>query len=149
MKKFIIITVLCFFSTFSYGQTKEETISWLNQKLKSYLYLNWFGAFAEDVTININECSITIQYNYYYYDRNDRKSDGDWRYYKIPTVGVEFDDSKIRMKNGIEGIIYEGGGLTDKADFGIKKGEENLIERINKAVAHLATFCPEKKKETF
>lgn len=37
MKKYIIITLLCFFSTFSYGQTKEETISWLKEKFESYL----------------------------------------------------------------------------------------------------------------
>ena len=35
-------------------------------------------------------------------------------------------------------------------EFGINtSGEVDINERTQKAITHLATFCPEKKKETF
>ncbi|MFA5298251.1 MAG: hypothetical protein WC389_08610 [Lutibacter sp.] len=147
MKKNIAIALLCLFTTISYGQTKEETISWLDQKLKTYLYMHWFDAYAEDVTININECFITIRYSNCYDEKNGTKNKTAGQYYQIPTDGVEIGSGNIEMKNGIESIRCES-GLIYYTSFAIKQGEENLQERINKAVAHLATFCP-KKKETF
>ncbi len=144
MKKLLFALLLCFITSYAVqAQTKEETITWVNQKLQTYLYLDWFGATTEDLTIKVTECFITINFTYVANERNKRPG----QYYIIPTDGVEFGERKINMKNGTESIRSES-GFINSASFGIKIGEENLLERLNKAVTHLATFCP-KKQETF
>jgi len=148
--KTIVLIAFCLFNLNSHAQTKEETISWMQEKLQAYLYFHWFSASAEDVNIKITECFITINYTYSYYD-NGEKLSYPGKSYIIPTDGVEFSSSRIRMKNGIESILDNNllnPTLVNDTNFGIKIGEENIVERLNEAVANLATFCP-KKKETF
>lgn len=149
MKKLITICLMMAVPVLINAQTKEESISWIEQKLQKYMYFEYMGASAENVKIDINECYITINYSYVYYE-NGKKDITNGFSYKIPTDGVEFSDRIIKMRNGIESIeVREMSiGFSESATFGIRKGEDNLIERLNKAVAHLATFCP-KKKETF
>ena len=146
MKKLITICLFMATTFTANAQTKEETIDWMQQKLKTYMYYDWFGAEAENVTINIDECFIFIQYTYSYYEKGKKDATPGF-YYKIPTDGVEFKARRIEMKNNIQSI-NDKGHYTNSAAFGIKEGEVNLLERLNKAAAHLATFCP-KKKETF
>lgn len=144
--KTILLIAFFLFNLNSQAQTKEETINWMQQKLQAYLYFDWFSASAEDVNIKITECFITINYTYSYYE-NGKKLSYPGHSYIIPTDGVEFSSSRIKMKNGIESIL-DNSKLTNDTNFGIKIGEEEIVERLNKAVANLATFCP-KKKETF
>lgn len=73
------------------------------------------------------------------------------KYDIIPTIGVIVSNG-FEMKDRIESIRDRGrtkNGLTYwSIGIRIKNGEEKLYERLQKAVDHLATFCP-KKKETF
>jgi hypothetical protein len=144
--KTMLLIAFCLFNLNSNAQTKEETINWMQQKLQTYLYFHWFDATAENVNIKITECFITINYTYSYYKNGQKLSYPGYNYI-IPTDGVEFSSYSIKMKNGIESIL-DNSKLTNDTNFGIKIGEENIVERLNKAVANLASFCP-KKKETF
>jgi len=58
--KTMAIFTLCLFSMNSYSQSKEETISWLNEKLDKYL----IGRQADTkmLEININECEIILNF---------------------------------------------------------------------------------------
>ncbi|MBC7507740.1 MAG: hypothetical protein H7320_03185 [Ferruginibacter sp.] len=139
MKKLIII--LCLFvsvTNHAQAQTKEETITWLKEKLMKYMY--HYANVKGSIDVNLSECHINITYRW---DSKDR-------WYAIPTNEVIIDGAGFHMK--IAGI-KDGEGSKVGFTYGtenieIKKGEENLFERLQKAIDHLATFCP-KTKETF
>ena len=62
--KNIAITAICLFSMSSYAQTKEETISWVKEKLTKYIVSN--VSFKNlDLLITVSSCDITIDYKYY------------------------------------------------------------------------------------
>ncbi|MGV8946386.1 MAG: hypothetical protein ACOH1N_08160 [Lutibacter sp.] len=153
MKKYIAIALLCLFTTISYGQTKEETISWLKEKIEKNLE-NRFeskGGYvhARDLKlIDITACEIIISYT-----TEGRGAFGVHTYvFQLPTEGVTIDyrygfsygAEKIAMKS--DGEVYH--KYNTERNFAIRNGEDDLLERIQKALDHLATFCP-KKKETF
>ncbi|MDB5206106.1 MAG: hypothetical protein JWR72_1181 [Flavisolibacter sp.] len=61
MKKLLII--LCLFvsiANYAQAQTKEETITWLQQKLQKYST----GGSMENIVVKVSECSITFSYTY-------------------------------------------------------------------------------------
>ena len=137
-----LIASFCLLNTLSYAQTKEETISWLKEKLGSYMK-------TEDNTkaklVSINECEIVFSF---------------WRLYfgpyteKIPTNVDSIDaDSRFRY---LSDVVYSGNtnkkgsydGYSSRTLLKLDKREENIHERVLKALKHLATFCP-KKKEKF
>jgi len=156
MKKLLFALLLCFITSYAVqAQTKEETITWLQEKLQKYIYYDYYGWKAEDISVKVSECSITVQYtlieppivgNQKYHNQ----------YYIVPTTGLYFDqggrDILISMKDEVASIRNKERGndeeLTKYIFMYITPGEEKLKERLQKAVDHLATFCP-KKQETF
>ena len=136
----------------SFGQTKEETIAWLKEKLNNNLYNYSGGKEMQSIKLlAIDECSITVIYNLYVYDGTRRTSDYEQITEEIPTNHIE---------KGIRGFEYPADLVIKKnltkntevrySETGFKIGykEVDIENRILKAIKHLATFC-EKKKETF
>jgi len=147
MKNYYLLLFCLITSYAAQAQTKEETITWLQEKIQNYIYFDGPMGEAENITVTVNECFIIINYmlttTYSSYPN---------QYLIIPTAGVSLD-KEIGMKNGIESIRYRTFDNNEQLSnrtllFFVKSSEENLYERLQKAVDHLATFCP-KKKETF
>ena len=139
LRSAILVASFCLLNTISYGQTKEETINWLNQKLTKYCHHD-----ICDVTIeSISECQIII--------KHISRINGYLYISYIPTNGMKINTNG-EMSFPIEAIeIKDDSGLksfSKSSAFSIQEVEDHLCSRIEKAVAHLATFCP-KKKETF
>ena len=136
----------------SYAQTKEETISWLKEKLTKNIEISSIRGKVESIKVlAIDECSITVIYNLYVYDGTRRTSDYEQITEEIPTNHIE---------KGIRGFKYPADLVIKKnltkntevrySETGFKIGykEVDIENRILKALKHLSTFC-EKKKETF
>lgn len=147
LKKTITIIAICLFSMNSHAQTKEETISWLQEKLTKYIECD-INFKKLDLLITVSPCVITIDYKYYdqYLHENIIKI------VKIPTDGVTIENEKIYVTGEriTEQDITRG---TSKFKnrfeyFSLKEGDTDLHGRVKKALDHLATFCP-KKRETF
>ena len=73
-------------------------------------------------------------------------------FYEIGVGGTDDKTIKIKIKGDLQGIRVKHYDDTERfIDFSqldIIRGEEKLVERLQKALDHLATFCP-KTKETF
>jgi hypothetical protein len=147
MKKYVIITLLCLFSTFSYGQTKEETISWLKEKLTSCLYVDKSPKNLK--LVRINECEFVVEHTWF-----DNKGGSWYKSYTIPNANIVIKEGKITSELDVIKYYWK-----DPFDTGtkfqkevytiqIRECEPDIYVRIQKAMEHLATFCP-KKKETF
>lgn len=141
MRKFILL--LCLFATtIAQAQTKEETMAWIKNKLQN---ANKFGA-----TVEVTECEVKVVYK--------------WGIRIYQVHGIEFTktgqmytgsdavrDVVYANYKGFTGIkLIENTGKIDflYRDYICEISEENIIERLQKAFNHLATFCP-KKKEVF
>lgn len=146
MKNTIITASFLLLSTLTYGQTKEETISWLKEKFDKYSY----G--TSNLTLKqifVNECEITLF----------QKGGG----YNHIVVKIPLEEVKLEsygfFVDGIEYTISEGinsnyGTSTTYTNnwrgIAINLSEKDLISRMNSAINHLQTFCTKKKKkETF
>ena len=137
----------CLLNTLSYGQTKEETISWLKEKLSKYIINQSILPDASIKLESIDECKFVIYFT---------GMDIGKKYFlrsTFPVEGINFnEEGKIYYNNTViadecsnyAGIRYE------KTTYSIRleNREEKIRERVKKALDHLATFCP-KKKETF
>lgn len=142
MKKLITICLLFFLlNTLSFGQTKEETISWLKEKLTRHLsYHNY------PLTITINECEIRITY-ISNYDKQQHIEIIPTLDTRISNDGAMVNDDQLIVSKNLETGYFVNVNVfeCDLAD-----GEKDLRVRVEKAIKHLATFCTkEKKKETF
>jgi len=153
MKKSILLILTCLLMLVSaqntQAQTKEETIDWLKEKIKKT------GGFSDDdyVTkiIRVTPCEISYEI------KNSKEK------VKIVSFPVKVNWETItykrqHMANPPMGITsatsadivqYKSNGkISYSCCATFKNIEENLTERIIKALRHLASFC-EKKKETF
>lgn len=149
MKKIITICLLIAVTFTVKAQTKEETISWLQEKLTKYCYDEKYNVFVK----SISECQIIMKVT--------AGNDNGYTYmYFIPTKGmkINIDANEHYMYFPIEAIevkVYYKDDLRNSnftkstSSLIIREGEDQLLSRIEKAVAHLSTFCVEKKKETF
>lgn len=149
MKNTIIIASFFLLSNISYGQTKEETISWLTEKFNKYLE-PVYGFSADKITnIQISPCEILIKaesHNAYGELTNTYEI-------TIPTDGTTVEDENIKFTEErilvkyleIKKTFYYK-GITGYCK--LKNAEPDLYARVKKALNHLATFCP-KKKEPF
>lgn len=147
--RLIVLAALLLPALVSQAQTKEETIAWLKEKLEKYSIFNrpaW--AFSELKLLSITECEITYTYNYFK-ERQVKIA--------LPTTGMvfykaekgvwwEYKSKVVRYENLIKNGDISYSNL--EMDIGVENREENIYERIQKAIAHLATFCP-KKTEAF
>lgn len=148
MKKIVTICLLLATAFPVKAQTKEETISWLKEKLEKYLHskYNVVDESARMIkSININECTINLIIKY--------ESTGDEFEEVLPTNGLIINDDNFSHQN--EMLIFR--DITHKGEIKYYKvftniylveGEPDLRTRVKKALDHLATFCP-KKKEIF
>lgn len=162
MKNTIIIASFLLLSTITYGQTKEETISWLEEKLEKHFYVFprecKLGCEYTFQSVEINECEIKYKIKYWW-----RFGGGttDGYTFTIPTQDLKISAGKFNLNyEGITitqtsstntyGSLREPRKTSTNYEFGINtSGEVDINERIQKAITHLATFCPAKKKETF
>jgi hypothetical protein len=158
------------------AQTKEETITWLKEKLGSYLKGRLYDHDYTNIKLeSLDECEFKISYtekwkeNYKTYPYHSYHYT---RYYRIiaPTAmeslkGENFYYSTKAVNtysNGGDILEYvsDGGSLIttyklkeinafySSIDLDIEEREVGIRERVEKAFKHLATFCP-KKKEVF
>lgn len=162
--KTIAIFAFCLFNLNSHAQTKEETISWLKEKLTDNLEGVYFiqgplYADREVLNFKINECELFIKFKektsmsggqINYYDLtiqiNNLNIDNQGLFYSygVKETLTKSDSQENQSKIGVSETNKLNGGLVK---INIEK-EENIVERMNKALKNLATFCP-KKKETF
>jgi len=141
--------------------TKEETIAWLTEKMKLYLECYRFDSalnstIKTNFELRINECEVIL---------NVPQENGKQYTRHFPLIGMEFMGEKSKtFKSEVDGeIVYVGmfeysynsiySESSDIRDYSSDqiwiKGydEPNLIPRMRKAFAHLATFCQEKKEK--
>lgn len=144
------------------AQTKEETIAWIKEKLSKSLvggYLSYRSSGimnseskVTDVKLeSINECEFVVSYKAFgesrkvYYPTSIKSIDfysGDGY-----TTGYLFKYSAQVARN-VNLVSNEEYYSSHPWGIEIAEREENLRERLEKALKHLATFCP-KKKEAF
>ena len=143
MKKLLTIALLVLFTSTVKAQTKEETITWLKEKLEKCL--KGYAQRADDIKlISINECEFVVSY----------KMDGAEYEDTVPTVNIDISltDGNISFKSKVIKKAYSN---TDRKWYSgllwlsIDDREDNVRARMLKAFQHLATFCPPKKAETF
>lgn len=146
MKKIVLSLAFLSLVFTASAQTKEETITWLTEKLSKNAYCGT----AKISIVTINECEMVFST----IDEPTKWSQG--KVYRItaPTsitslgrfgqLQYSFDAAKIY--NGMTQSTYKQNS-TDSYLY-IQEGEENLKNRIEKALKHLNTFC-KKKEETF
>ncbi len=143
----------------SFGQTKEETIAWLKEKFDKYAVgKSYKKATVKDVKlISIDACQFSFSSIY------KEEADGGTPHHvttTFPTDIIGITETGYFNYGGsndgyeIEKVvqIMDGTKKYREASYAMVQfhfdGEENLRERMEKALKHLATFCP-KKKETF
>ncbi len=145
------------------AQTKEDTIAWLKEKLEKCLEGNGYSYGSETKVFtkynknvkleSINECEFIISYDqgkdrikvvfptriksFIYDNWEEGLPKRDFFDYSAAVV------KKINLSNSNK-IYYS----SSNYDVYIAIREENILERIEKALKHLATFCP-KKQEIF
>jgi hypothetical protein len=178
ISKAIVLLSFCLLNTISFGQTKEETISWLKEKFEKCGYMARGGNMeCEKLKYKINECSILV--TAVITDSRDEIEYGVLSL-EFPTTGCKIwgtGDLRDEFRNMHFGVLsYKSRVVKDEKiytkkhkywknetilrdvsafisnesryGFYLQKNEDDILERIQKALDHLATFCP-KKKETF
>lgn len=160
LKTFLLCLAMMYAGN-SFGQTKEETISWIKEKLLNNTLLHSprytvEGGNNKFSLQSIDECTIVYRYERYFEDGRPSlvyeeqlpiakikidsylSSNG-----KVFLLASSTDEEVVRGKNLTQGTNY----LTKSSIIEVPN-TDNLHERMTKALNHLATFCP-KKKETF
>ena len=148
---------LVFFLLFnvSFGQTKEETIAWLKEKIINNLDRNYCDNVIQ--TVQVHECEILFKYTHF----NKLIDYSVIDYYEIiipiQDLRINYQGSFVLNDNLIKEIrtrsSASGNNISDtslyadtyssvKIDF---SGEQNLYEKINKALVDLSNFCKKKK----
>lgn len=160
-KTTILLTFFMLFSMVSFGQTKEETIAWIKQKFELY-YLNSNNG----IIVTVTPCTFTMKY------KVDFGHSYGTRTITFPVTNITFEtsDNGISIKfipNTVQQIdeltqkinsewsrsknLKIGDKFVDKLyvdSIFLRNKENDLGNRMEKALKHLATFC-NKPKETF
>ena len=168
-----IITFLLLQTVVSFGQTKEETEQWINEKMKSYEgKINSKEDTDEfyDFSLRDGKLSVTIIHTDYYrkggvmFKKERIVNNVSINKLEIYGKDVTFPDKgkfsfvfKLRSNASYDILCKdfedeegttESKQCEDKITLWLRLGEENIGERLEKAFVHYATFFPE-KKETF
>lgn len=143
--KYLLSICLLFASVFTINaQTKEETIEYLEGKMRKYVRgANY--SFTE-IDIKATPCEIIVNY---------KARDGNIYRLIMPTDGLEIQNygseitgfyclfitkenriTRQNMNNGYSKIDY-----TYSAGFELNKGEPDLYTNLKKNIDHLASFC--------
>ena len=157
------------------AQTKEETITWLKEKLGSYLKGRYYSKNYTNIKLeSLDECEFKISYTEKWKENSESFPYHSYhytRYYRItaPTSieALKGDYFQFSIKavnqysNGdMSEYLSDGGSLiktyklveinefSEYISLKIEEREVGIRERVEKAFKHLATFCP-KKKEVF
>lgn len=168
MKKNIILVIMMLFSaTMLKAQTKEQTIAWLKEKLTKYIvddeeYKNALSGDWSIKEVVITECEILFKCSHWW-----GFAGGTTDYYDVvmPTQDLTIISGNNCFALNYEGIKVTKTGTTYRDKSGLNEtykikntinmfrinsqAEVNIIERIQKAITHLAEFCPPKPKEAF
>jgi len=146
MKKIILSFAFLSLIFTANAQTKEDTITWLTEKLSKNAYCGT----AKITIVVLNECEMIFST----IDEPTKWTQGKVYRITVPTsiaslgrngqLQYSFDAAKIY--DGITRSTFKQSS-TDNYLY-IQEGEENLKNRIEKALKHLSTFC-KKKEETF
>ena len=149
--RLIVLAALLLPALVSQAQTKEETITWLKEKLGKYLTQQ----FIKDIEyrnfqfVSIDECEIKVTFEQKVKGYINRPFE--LKTLIFPTTDLQYrSDWGIFYKNDVVKEIDSKGEINYSSHtfIEITQREENIQERIQKAIAHLATFCP-KKTEAF
>ncbi|WP_113664313.1 hypothetical protein [Pedobacter nanyangensis] len=151
LKTFIVLLVMIISSN-SYGQTKEETIAWLKEKFANAHLYDFMEPAKQKLKIeSINECEVVFTYE------SKREKDGGFSRTTIPFANLKMkqtgdrnDEKSIGNKakaikeecETCESKTYN----TSSSSIEIEETEVDLFSRIEKAAAHLATFCAKNKQ---
>lgn len=152
MKKLFFTCIFCF--ALSYNATAQEseatakeTANWVLEKIQKYLKPDNNKIKIGQITVSACSISIFVDFGDVY------NGNGKMYLYEIPTYklsvypgGFSTNVASIKRKNFSENS--ENFVSNTCCFFDLQEGEENLFERLEKAIKHLNTFCP-KKKETF
>ena len=150
LKTFIVLIVMIISSN-SYGQTKEETIAWLKEKFANAHLYDFMEPAKQKLKIeSINECEVVFTYE------SKRKEDGGFSRITIPFANLKMEQTGDRndeksignMANAIK-REWETSKKTindSSSSIEIEETEVDLFSRIEKAAAHLATFCAKNKQ---
>ena len=145
---FLFLALVC--AGNSFGQTKEETITWLKEKFANAHLYDFMEPAKQKLKIeSINECEVVFTYE------SKRKEDGGFSRITIPFANLKMkkkgdrnDEKSIgNMANAIK-IECETCKTynTSNTSIHIEETEVDLFSRIEKAAAHLATFCAKNKQ---
>ncbi len=139
----LVLAILLFMATavtnHAQAQTKEETISWLKEKLSKYMYYDNVSNISLQ---SIDECKMVFNYTYKVTEQYQQI---------LPTAITGIDsDGKFRYSAAVASDQEQGKEAKFYSFSFLKLGEreENIHARVEKALKHLATFCP-KKQEIF
>ena len=151
LKTFIVLLVMIISSN-SYGQTKEETIAWLKEKFANAHLYDFMEPAKQKLKIeSINECEVVFTYE------SKRKEDGGFSRITIPFANLKMEQTEDRndekrIGNKAKAIKSECETCesktynTSNSSIHIEETEVDLFSRIEKAAAHLATFCAKNKQ---
>ena len=167
---FLFLALVC--AGNSFGQTKEETIEWLKEKLNNSTETVFFdtkagrsdfgtGFKVEDkVSFNIIDNQLIISFQEYDYykiahaikvlvDLNKVTITSNTKSQEI--FGVYLKSEDFLPVKVISNYSYIENGLRDSITIELKIEEDDLPQRIETALKHYISIMPkvEKKKETF
>ena len=142
MKHIITLCLALFFMAGiqnAQAQTKEETISWLKEKLSKYMEHDDVSNISLQ---SIDECKMVFNYTFA----------GSRQFQQILPTAITGINShgKFTYSAQVASDQEQGKEANFSSNSFLQLGEreENISARVEKALKHLATFCP-KKKETF
>ena len=135
----------------SYAQTKEETIAWLKEKFANAHLYDFMEPAKQKLKIeSINECEVVFTYE------SKRKEDGGFTRTTIPFANLEMiktSDKYYTKEIGNKAMAIKSECETcektineSSSGIEIEETEVDLFRRIEKAAAHLATFCAKNKQ---
>lgn len=146
MKKSLLLLAFLSLVFTASAQTKEETITWLTEKLSK----NAYCGSAKINIVTVNECEMVFSS----IDEPTKWTQG--KVYRITVLTsitslgnfgqLQYSFDAVKIYNGMTQSTHKQ-SATDNYLY-IQEGEENLKKRIEKALKHLSTFC-KKKEETF
>ena len=151
LKTFFVLIAMVITSS-GYAQTKEETIAWLKEKFANAHLYDFMEPAKQKVKIeSINECEVVFTYE------SKRKEDGGFSRTTIPfanLVMIKTGDKYYSKVIGNKAMAIKRECETCKSktyntshtSIHIEETEVDLFSRIEKAAAHLATFCAKNKQ---
>lgn len=141
--RLIVLAALLLPALVSQAQTKEETIEWLKDKLERYSNLNRdFDCCSNLKLLNVTECEITYSYSLSYLDGTKGEILVSFPTYRL-VLTEEGQGMKFKAKSQIIRVTERGKITYTSEDVNviIVNREENIYERIKKAIDYLGTFC--------